>query len=275
MTKESELENKVENEDNHLTPPASEKNNEKPAQGNEAETTPSDNGEGEKGKAEEKSANEPPPKNERWNQVYFRMKDAERRLSEKEKDIDAIRSHNKKLEESLEELKVQKADKSAEVPPDPAIDPDGYKQWHEFQIKRKDREFDIRVNQIRLESMIETQRDLHDDYDEMAQVAERDIDRNPELKDKIWKSANPAREAYKYAKGKMEQFKKENKEEEDRILNVQKASGTEGNTPPASTPKEPKLNDEEQRVVRRMWPELPFKDAAQKYINQKIAMGRA
>lgn len=218
----------------------------------------------------------PTPDTPRWNEVYGKWKATERKLEERDKDVEAMREHNRALETRLSAVETNKADRPAEPEPDPAVDPDAYKKWHEMKRLQEKQEWDKQRAFDRHETQVEIQKELHEDYLDTIKLAERDMVKDPELKKKIWGSPNPPKEAYQYGKKRAKEMEEKSEEEtarEKAKKQVETEPGGDGGGTSDEEPEE-KLNDAEIRVVRNLFPDLKPEDARKKYIKQKKAMGR-
>lgn len=240
--------------------------NEKPSPKAKAE----EDAEGKKPKGEG-----PPVDSPRWAEVYGRWKDTERKLQEREQDFDAIREHNRALEDRLNRVEASKADKTMEPEPDPEVDPAGYKKWVDHERAKDKQTFDRQREIDRHETQVEIQKGLHPDYLAMIKIAERDMAKDKDLKTKIWGSENPPKAAYEHGIKKATEAEEEEKETSRRQKAKEQtdteAAGEEaGDTEDAD---EEKLSDAEQRVVRNLFPDLKPDEARKKYIKQKKAMG--
>lgn len=225
---------------------------------------------------EPKKSDGPEANTPRWNEVYGKWKATERKLVEREQDFDALRQHNRALEERLNNVELSKADKAAEPEPDPEVDPAGYKKWVEFQRAKDKREFDKQREVDRHLTQVEIQKGLHEDYMEMIKVAERDMARDKALSDKVWKSENPAKAAYDYARKKTKEADDED-QETSRREKAKQQTDTEaaGEGDSGQSDEDEKLSEAETRVVRNLFPEMKLEDAKKKYLKQKKAIGRA
>ena len=256
--------------------------NEDPAKEDTEQPKPKDQP---KPKTEEEKADEqvkgakgdgPAPNSPRWNEVYGKFKATERKLEEREKDFEAIREHNRALEARLNAVEHNKADRPQEPEPDPAVDPDAYKKWHEMKRLTEKQEWDKQRAIDRHETQVEMQKELHEDYLDMIKVAERDMGNDPELKKKIWGSPNPPKEAYLYAKRRTKEMEDKTEEEtarEKAKKQVETESSAGGGAGSEEEPEE-KLSEAEARICRNLFPDLKPEDARKKYIKQKKAMGR-
>lgn len=143
---------------------------------------------------------EPTVNSPRWKEVYNKWKHSEAKAEELEKDMDAVRSHARNLEARVLELADKKADRSEGPKPDPAVDPEAYAKWVDLQYERKQQAVEKERAIQRLEDKRDVAEGLFDDYPDVVKTAERDMERDPELKKKIWSQSNPFIAAYKYAK---------------------------------------------------------------------------
>lgn len=215
---------------------------------------------------------DPAPEHPRYKEVYWRMKKNERELEERGKDVEALRAHSHELAAKLEEL--QKSKKTEEPEPDPIADPEAYKSWHKLQLAKKDKESQEALEKIRVSTLIEVESGLHEDYDKAIKVAEREMDRDPALKKKIWGAANPARAAYQLGRKAMDEAAKKDQEEQERQERLDAGDVHRDSPPPPKTPEpEEGLTDAEKRVVRNLFPQMEFKEAAKKYAEHKKAIG--
>lgn len=222
---------------------------------------------------DEDKKNQPAPGSERWNEVYRKSKTMERMLTEKEKDIEALREHNKALEARMTDLETKKS--LPEKEPDPEVDPIGYKKWRDHKDAEKEREFERTRAQDRLDNQIEIQKEIHEDYVETVKMAERLMDRDAALRKKVYGSDNPPREAYKLGKKYMEDMEKVDIDEKEIKKAKEQAKAEGGSSESGESPsKEPELSDDQKRVARNLFPDIPFEEAKKKYKGQLKAMGR-
>ncbi|HTG45206.1 MAG TPA: hypothetical protein VK633_11815 [Verrucomicrobiae bacterium] len=227
-------------------------------------------------KEKEAKGDGPAPGSPRWNEVYGKFKATERKLEEREKDFEAMREHNQKLEARLNAVEKGKADRPQEPEPDPAVDPDAYKKWHEMKRLTEKQEWDKQRALDRHETQVEMQKELHEDYLDMIKVAEREMVKDPELKKKIWGSQNPPKAAYQYGKTRAKEMEEKTEEEtarEKAKKQTETESPGEGGAASEEEPEE-KLTEAEARVVRNLFPDLKPQEAKEKYLKQKKAMGR-
>jgi hypothetical protein len=215
-----------------------------------------------------RKAFDPGPEHPRFKEVYKKMK----RLEDDVKDIEVIRAHNQKLAAKLEEIEKSRAPKDPEEP-DPLTDPDGYKTWHKFQLAKKDKEIEERIAKERIQTQIEVQKELHSDYMDAVAVVEREMARDQELQKKIWNSENPAKAAYQYGRKKIDETAKADKEEDDRQARLDQGEVAKP-TPPAPKKEEQGLSEEQKRVARRLFNDIPGKEAEEKYLKQLKTMGK-
>lgn len=220
-------------------------------------------------KAQEKISEDHP----RFKDVYAKMKSYEAQLSERDKDLEAVREYNMKMAARLEELAKTKEDRKEAAAPDPAVDPDGYRKWHEHQLARKDKEYQEKLTMELRAVQVDTMQSIHDDYDDMVKVAIRDMQRDPALEAKINNSRNAPKAAYEYGKKKMDELKTKEEKEKDRKEHLDQGA-VERDSPAPPAKEEPTLSEAERRVVRNLFPEMSYKDAEKKYLAQKKAMGR-
>lgn len=226
-----------------------------------------------KGEGKENGKHEPPPNSPRWNEVYNKMKHAQAKVDEQAKDIDALRSHSQKLSARLEEIADKKADKGPEPRPDPATDPEAYAKWVDLQYKLKEEKAEKERVVQRLEDKRDMAEAMFDDYNEVVKAAERDMERDPALKKTIWSQPNPFIAAYKYADKKRKTMTQEDEEKERvRKENQDKGHVEGGGAPEGEEEEAPELDEQEQRVIRNLWPELKPEEAKKKYLASRKKM---
>uniref|UniRef100_A0A6M3XT95 Uncharacterized protein n=1 Tax=viral metagenome TaxID=1070528 RepID=A0A6M3XT95_9ZZZZ len=193
---------------------------------------------------------EPPPEHPRFKEIYGKMKTFERQLADKDADIEALREHNKKLDDSISGVK----DKiSIAERPDPLDNPKEYDKWMIEQavraIEKKAKPEPVPQTTgkptEKILAQIEAMSDAHDDYDEMAALAEEDWKNDPVLKREIFSSANPPKTAYNYGKKKAAGKKTE------RDKNIDKSYVEPGGDPPGK-PTEGKPTPEQKRVAKAL-----------------------
>jgi hypothetical protein len=256
------IDDKTEVEDLEEAPPADGGEDEQSEAGAEGAADKGKDGKGAKGGDE----HEPQPAHPRFKEVYGKMKALERENEEKQKDIDALRNHSRQITTRLEEIEKKKADRPAPVAPDPIAEPDAHKAWVASQDLERQKETDKKLAQNRIETLIEVEAGLHDDYDEVVKIAEREMEKNPDLKKQVFTAGNPARAGYKLGKKIQEEKAKLEKDEIDRKDRIKGAhvEGAGDNPPPAGTGD--KVTDEERRVIKNLWPDLPYEAAKKKYL---------
>lgn len=217
----------------------------------------------------------PPPDHPRFKEVYYKMKRFQEEAEERQKDVEALRAHTERMAAALEEVKKTKAPEEPE--PDPAADPEAYKTWHRHQLAKKEKEFSERREKDRVASLIEIESGLHpDDYDKAIKIAEREMARDASIKKKVWDSANPARAAYQVGRKYMDEAAQKEKDEKDRQERLESGDVHKDNPPPPKSPAEnDELSSEEKRVIRNLFPEMEFKEAAKKYAEQKKLLAGA
>ncbi len=225
-------------------------------------------------KKEKEEEHEPPAEHPRFKEVYGKMKHFERVLSEKDKDIEALREHTFKLDEELR--KAVKGRDDVSIPePDVVTDPEGHKKWREFTDARRDKDYQDKLNQQKMAMLIEVESGIHDDYEECVKMADREMKINKKTNDEIWSSKNPARAAYKLGRKLMDDIKKSEKDEQDRSDRVKAGEVEGGGNPPPPKKDEPTVSDEERRVIRNLFPGMPYKEAEKKYLeHRKVLKGR-
>lgn len=227
-------------------------------------------------KKEAVKEHEPPPQHERFKEVYGKMKDYERQLQESQRDIDALREHNKGLAAKMEEIDRKNKYSELGPEPDPGTDPEGYKKWRDLKDALEETKRAESERQERLDRQIEIQKDLHEDYIEKAQLAEKLMARDPKIRSEITKSDNPPRTAYRIAQEYLkEQRKVEDEEKELKRVKSQTEVESSGPEHSAEEKEEKGLSEDQKRVARNLFPDIPFDEAQKKYKSQLKAMGRA
>lgn len=144
---------------------------------------------------------EPPPDHPRFKEIYGKMKEYERGIAEKDKDILAIKEHNKALQEALDKIEDRDIETAR---PDPVEKPEEFVKWIEAKVKR-DYEKEQRAkaatpvtNDPKLNMQIIAASTIYADYNDMVKEVQSDIDNDPILRNQIWGSPNPPIAAYKY-----------------------------------------------------------------------------
>lgn len=216
-----------------------------------------------------------PPDSPRFKEVYKKMKDYEKEREDLSKDLESIREHNAKLATKLQEIEKTKADRVEEPAPDPEVDPKAYKAWAEHQIARERKRRDEELEKIRMDNMIHIERGIHEDYDDVIKLAEREMKKDAALEKKIWGAQNPAREAYRLGRKILDDKKKSEEDETKRQENIDKSDLESPTPPPPSSPKESVLTDDEKRVARKLFNDQPPEKAYEVYLAQKKAIGMA
>ncbi|TAL13922.1 hypothetical protein EPN95_04515 [Patescibacteria group bacterium] len=201
------------------------------------------------------------PDHPRFQEVYGKWKSTERTaeqlkksLEEKDLDIQLLKQHNQRLETRFSSVEDKMNAKAEEPAPDPIEDPKGYHAWWEKKYDTDRKQVQQAAYAARIGEQIEAQRDLHEDYEAVVKPIIAEMETNQELKNKIWLSANPAREAYKYGKGKMEKQTKENEtseteKEKERSRAIEQGLVEGAGAPPAKKA-ETKLTQDQARVAR-------------------------
>lgn len=250
--------------------------NDTPAQNNTEDETPPQNDEvtnDVQTKNNERKDDGPPPDHPRFKEIYWKMKEFERQLAEKEQAIKMMQEHNRMLQESLSKVEEQFDEQNR---PDPVEDPNGFAKWMYEKAMR-----DLKKQQVmnttfdptsqpdpnsgigptmpmtqtpdmqRLLIQEEVQRNLHADYDEVIAEVNEDMTRDPVLRNQIWSSPNPAAEAYKYGVEKRKRMSSQRQAQ----LNQ---GYVEGSTPPADNDQLDKPTPEQERIARALG--IPIKD---------------
>lgn len=206
---------------------------------------------------------EPKEGSPRWNEVYRKMNDFKREKEELAKDLDALRRHSREMAENLEKINKQKADKPKMPTPNPAEDPEGYAAWHELQLAEKEKQFEEIRRKDKEESMLMFMNAMYDDYEDMAVIAERDMEKDQKLRDEIYSKPNPWKAAYQYGK------KKKSDSAPANPIDVENG----GDIPPSGNDDNMELRDDEMRVAKNLWPGMPTDKVKEKYLEHKKALG--
>lgn len=205
------------------------------------------------------------PDSPRFKEVYAKWKNADREikklndsLSSRDSDIQMMKEHNQRLAESIDSLKNTVESSAEEPPPDFSENPEAYNQWWQEKFNKETEKIQEKFKQERFNDQVEDQRTIHDDYDAVIKSCMSEIQSDQSLNDRIFKSSNPARAAYKYGKAKMEKETKE-KEPADNVDETEKldaiAKGKvegSGTTPGKSDNSKVKLTPEQARVAKFM-----------------------
>src|SRR3990167_9088279 len=203
----------------------------------------------------------------RFKEIYAKFKDGERVLAEKEKDIDALREHTQRMERKLAELAEKKADKSLPAEPDAELDPAGHKVWLKMRQAEKEKEDEQREYDREIKLAIRLTSAQFDDYDEAIKIAEKEMVKKPELRKEVWMDPVQAPiRAYRLGKKILEERSKVDDAEKERQARL-KNSEVLKDGGEHEEEEEIKLSDEQKRVVRNLYPDLPYKDAEKRYVN--------
>ena len=256
---------------------------------NGKEEKPSLEAEVEKTEGKDKEKNQPPEGHPRWDFLYKKSKELEKQLldekkrtEDRDKDLDAIREHNRKLEAKLGELEVRKEDKGADPEPDFDEDPKSWRKWKEHQDHFKETERQRKAAVEHLQEQIAEQMDLHEDYDDVRTFMEREMRKDKELEKKIWDAANPALRMYILGRKKLDaqdadktkaDKEADEKDEADRQKRLKAADLESGGG--GDDDKEPELSKDQERVIRMMYPDTPYEKAKERYIKQLKVMEAA
>ena len=211
--------------------------------------------------------------NPRFKEVYGKMKAHERALEEKDKDIEALRDHTEQLASQLKKLQEGKEDRKPEPEPDKELEPEAHKKWLEIKELKKQKAADDKEIENHLKMQIEVQRELHEDYQDAVKLAERDMKKDKDLAKKIWGSDNPAKAAYKHGKSILGEKQKVEDAEKERLERLKKGEVLRDGGEESDDGDEIKLNDSQKRVIRNLYPDIPYKEAEKKYISSMKELG--
>jgi hypothetical protein len=212
------------------------------------------------------------PREQRIDELYGHVKRLETQLADKDKDLDVLRSHAGKLQRTVESFVSEKDKPKEEEPPNPVNDPEAYAAWMEARMKKDREEAEARteqkVQQVRNETLLETQRDLHDDYDDIVRPVQRLYETgemSEEIKKRIYEARNPFAAAYRYGKelrtthdqaspehGKEDEKKRAQIERERKAAIDQGSVEGAGRGPADEREDENEMSDDEKRVARLM-----------------------
>lgn len=141
------------------------------------------------------------PDHPRFQEVYRKMKDNERKAQELELTINDIRQHNKILEEKLTK---PKNDEDGEIP-NPTDDPAGYAKWVKEQTLATYGETEVDRQKKRTAEQVAEMRLDYDDYDDIVASFNEEFQKTPDevVYKRIMGSVNPAKALYREAKKKV------------------------------------------------------------------------
>ena len=202
----------------------------------------------------EEKVHEPPKDHPRFNEIYGKMKNYERELATERESRQALADHNQSLQEAMDKVedKVFATDR-----PDPTDEPEAYDAWILAKAeKKKPKVVPPAKPQNEFQEQIDGVRDIYDDYDEVLNWISPKIDKDQELKDKVWPKKNPALAAYTLGKKMM-------KAEKQRASDIDKGV-VEGDSPAPPTTGKRKLSDSEKSTAKKLG--IP----EDKYLNQVI-----
>ena|SRR3990167_268137 len=182
----------------------------------------------------------------KWKRTERATEDLKKSLEERNVDLELLKQHNQRLEQSISAVQSKVDSRAEEKPaPDPIENPTEYHEWWKTKYE-SDRQRDRQTSYaVRIGEQIDAQRDIHEDYESIVKPVMAEIEINPELKNRIWNSTNPAREAYKYGKEKM--VKKENNSERERAIDQGLVEGV--SSPPAKK-SDTRLTPDQARVAK-------------------------
>jgi len=211
---------------------------------------------------------EPPPSHPRFNEVYGKMKSYERNLQERERDIEVLREHTFKLDQKLREV-AEKGNVDNIPEPDPIADPDAHQKWRQWKNTRQEAAFQQNFEKARLANLIELESGIREDYDDVIKVAEREMQLNETKRKEVWGNKNPARAAYFLGKKLLDERKKQEKDEVDRMGRLDQGSVETNVSAAPPAPKAPEVSDDEKRIIRNLFPHITYKEAEKKYLEQR------
>lgn len=210
--------------------------------------------------------------NPRFKEVYKKSKDLERSLAEREKDMEAMREHVLKMERKLDEVSEKQSEKKLPPEPDKDIEPEAHKAWVKLRDAEAESKRERQEHQKEVQLAIRIVSAQYDDYEEVVKVAEKHMARNPEEAKKIW--ADPVQapaKAYRLGKKLMDEQAKLKADEDDAEKKRQKRikdgelldDGGEGG---GGDEDEVQLTEEQNRVIRNLYRDIPFAEARKRYI---------
>lgn len=131
----------------------------------------------------------------RFKEIYAQMKKQERTNKRLQTEMELLREQNTTLRDDVTRVSAE-----PEKPePDAEMEPYEWKRWHEERTNRRFKEYDTELEDMRMATLVNIQRAMHPDYDDMVRLVTAELETNQELKQKIWNNPNPAQAAYEYA----------------------------------------------------------------------------
>jgi len=131
----------------------------------------------------------------RFKEIYAQMKKQERTNKRLQTEMELLRDQNTTLRDDVTRVSTE-----PEKPePDAEMEPFEWKRWHEERTNRRFKEYDTELEDMRMATLVNIQRAMHPDYDDMVRLVTAELETDPELKQKIWGNQNPAQAAYEYA----------------------------------------------------------------------------
>ena len=212
--------------------------------------------------APEKESHEPPEGSQRWKEIYYRMKEAERQLQEKDQTFEELREHNKRLQDAIEGVRDELSEGKR---PDPAEDPEGFAQWMEQKLERKwerqrlEQEAHAKLKQIEtpaqqqapgVDPLRQTQIAQmeatygRDYYRAMIALIESDLKADPMLNREIMGDDNPPAAAFDYAQKKLERVRQKKQ--------ANQKQGFVEEDSPAPAPTKIQLTEAEKRTAKAL-----------------------
>jgi len=185
------------------------------------------------------------PEHPRYKQIYGQMKNLERKTQQQEADLTLMSQHNKRLAEQMESIDARLDSKEVAEAPNPVEDPEGYAKFHEERRQKDKIAADRKIADLQFNLQQEAQRDAHEDYDEVVNLVNAAMSKDPDLDKKIMKSSNPPKEAYKIGKTMLKEIEEKAHAEAQGHVEI-------GSDPPVKTKESPKLTADEIRIADLM-----------------------
>jgi len=252
-------------------------------------------------KEEEKKGSGPPEGSARWEEIYWKAKEGERareELQELKEAFKAAGSHNKALEERISkmETKVVHSSVDSEIA---ELNREKKKALDDADFDRYDQIRD-KIDDLKLAKMAEKFNKPSGDNGKKPEAQTQDIDDriaaqvaeqkfysdNPDLVDTAWKKqailaiyddmAKDSKFKTLSMQGRMSELAKRARKEfkvEAKSPTYQFVEPASGSPPPAKNANVVKLNAEERKIARNMFPDDP--NAEKRYARQKAMIGRS
>lgn len=204
---------------------------------------------------------------DRFNEVLKQRDEQRKKAEEHEKELDAMRETVLKMERRLQEVAEKKADKQLPPEPDKDIDPEAHKAWVKLRDAEREKEREKKDMEKEVQLAIRIVSAQYDDYEDVVKLAEKHMAKHPEEAKKVW--ADPVQapaKAYRLGKKLQEEANKVKDEEAARLKRIKAGETLEDGGDGSGDEDEVELSPEQERVIKRLYPDEDFATAKKRYI---------